>query len=157
MGPLIKRKDILLNRFVKLVEEHHQVITESFMNDLLKNSETPAYRGVDRAVIYDASDRVYRDLSVWVSKEFPREKIRERYIKLGQERCEMGIPLHQVMKGLILQRRHLWLFVMDKLYDDSTAYQEALQVNNRVTLYFDRAIIYAAQGYMEMLSRRMIG
>ncbi|MCU0849415.1 MAG: hypothetical protein MUD12_16150 [Spirochaetes bacterium] len=155
MKEIIKNKNLLYNRFVKLIEDNHDLITESFMNDLMKNPETTAYRNTDKDSIYSSSDRIYRELSLWISREYSKEKIKERYFKLGRERLESGIPLPQVIKALILQRRHLWLFVMNRLYDDGTAYTEALQINNRVTLYFDRALFFMAQGYMQGISREI--
>ncbi len=71
---------------------------------------------------------------------------------MGKERCDAGIPIEQVLKALMLQRRHLWLFVMNRMYDDKTDYMEALELNNRVTLYFDRAMIAIVRGYMTSVS-----
>jgi len=144
---MIPKPNILYNRFVRLVEENHQEITEHFMNDLLKNPDTQAYRGLDRGVIYESSDRVYRDLSRWITKEHPKEKIRDHYGSLGRDRYNQGIPYPQVQKALVLQKRHLWLFVMDKLYGDLTSYKEAVDLNNRVVLYFDRATHFMLLGY----------
>ena len=45
--------------------------------------------------------------------------------------------------------------LMNRLYDDGTAYTEALQINNRVTLYFDRALFFMAQGYMQGINREI--
>lgn len=148
--PIIRKQNILLNRFVKLIEENHEELTEIFMNDLLKHPETEAYRNSDRDEIYRFSDLMYRDLSLWISREFSKEKIEERYGKMGKERFEAGIPVEQVLKALVLQRRHIWLFVMNRMYDDMTDYMEALELNNRVTLYFDRAMIAMVKGYMKM-------
>lgn len=150
--PIIRRKNILLNKFVKLIEESHEELTEIFMNDLLKHPETDAYRNTDRDDVYRFSDLVYKDLSVWISSEFSKEKIDDRYGKMGRERCEAGIPIEQVLKALVLQRRHIWLFVMDKMYEEKTEYMEALELNNRVTLYFDRAMIAMVKGYMKMIN-----
>ncbi|OHD63015.1 MAG: hypothetical protein A2176_09310 [Spirochaetes bacterium RBG_13_51_14] len=153
--PVIRKKNILFNRFVKLIEENYESLTQIFMNDLLRHPETTAYRGIDRDLIYQSSAYIFKDLSKWISREFSKEKIEERYAKIGRDRFEMGIPVHQVIKGLILQRRHIWLFVMDKMYDDKTDYMEALEVNNRVTLYFDRAMLSALKGYNEMINRQL--
>ena len=147
-------KNILLNRFVQLVEKDHQTIINYFMNDLLKNPDTPSYKNMDRERLYETSDMVYRDLSQWISKDFDKSKIRERYAKLGREHFEAAVPFSQVQKALVLQKRHLWLYVMDKLYDDKTAYMEALELNNKVALYFDRATFYVLKAYEEMLSRK---
>ena len=153
--PFIRNKNILFNKFVQLIEENHEQLTEIFMNDLLKHPETTAYRGADRDTIYQSSVIMYKDLSMWISREFSKQKIEERYVKLGRERFDMGIPIQQVLKGLILQRRHIWLFVMNRMYDDKTDYMEALELNNRVTLYFDRAILAVLKGYMDMMNRQL--
>ncbi|MBN2160477.1 MAG: hypothetical protein JW807_13870 [Spirochaetes bacterium] len=145
--PLVRSKKILSNRFIHLIEEHYEDLTQTFMTDLLKHPETTAYRGADRDEIYRSSVMIYKDLSTWISREFSKQKIEERYVKIGRVRCDMGIPVQQAMKGLILQRRHIWLFVMDKMYDDKTDYMEALELNNRVTLYFDRAMLAMLKGY----------
>jgi hypothetical protein len=153
--PFVRTKNILSNKFVQLIEENHESLTEIFMNDLLKHPETTAYRNTDRDAIYSASKIMYKDLSQWISREFSKQKIEERYVKVGKDRFDMGIPIQQVMKGLILQRRHIWLFVMNRMYDDKTDYLEALELNNRVTLYFDRAMLSALKGYMEMMKRQL--
>jgi len=155
MKRVIRKENILSNRFVKLIEENYELLTETFMNDLLHHTETAAYRTVNKEEIYRSSELIYKDLSQWISREFPKKKIEERYVKFGRERFDMGIPITQVIKGLILQRRHIWLYVMDKMYDDKTDYMEALELNNRVTLYFDRALVYMAQGYMGMKFKQL--
>lgn len=71
----IKRSHILTNSFVKLIEENHEKITEFFMNDLLKNPDTEAYRHISRDSIYESSDMVYRDLSQWIARDFSKKKI----------------------------------------------------------------------------------
>ncbi|MEW6527336.1 MAG: hypothetical protein AB1444_11815 [Spirochaetota bacterium] len=151
----MKIKSALINRFVELIEENHQVITEQFMNNLLRNPDTIAFRKLDRQLIYEFADNLYRELSKWIAKDYPKEEIVRFYRRVGHERFEQGIPVSQACKALILQKRHLWLFVLDKLYDDTTAYKEALALNNRVVLYFDRATFAMLQGYEDMLYRKL--
>jgi len=148
---MLRRKDFLFNRFVKLIEENHQEITNRFMNDLLKHADTAAYRNIDRDFIYESSDRIYRDLSKWIAREYPKKKIEERYSTIGKDSYISRIPFHQAQKALVLQKRHLWLFVIDMLDDDNTMYMEAIELNNRVALYFDRAIYYMLKGYEKMI------
>ena len=42
---------------------------------------------------------------------------------------------------------------MDKLYSDLTSYKEAIDLNNRVVLYFDRATFYMLEGHEERLHK----
>lgn len=152
----LKRNDIAFNSFVALIEQSHEAITERYMNDLLKDPDTEAYRKIDRDSVYRTSDMVYRDLSKWIAKEFPKEKIAERYIKVGRERWEEGIPFSQVQKALVLQMRHLWLFVISMMEDDSMrSVKESIDLNNRVVLYFQRATFYMLRGYEQMIYRKI--
>jgi len=148
---MLGKQNILYNKFVQLIEESHQEISEQFMNDLLKNPDTVAYLNISRDTIYDASDRIYRDLSKWIEKNYPKSKIEDRYKKIGKDRFNQGIPFSQAQRAMVLQKRHLWLFVMNKLYDDLTSYKEALELNNRVVLFFDRATFFMLHGYEEMI------
>ena len=153
---VIKRKDIAFNSFVALVEQNYETITERYMNDLLKNPDTDAYRKMDRHEMYESSAKIYRDLSKWITREYPKEKISERYMKIGRERYEQGIPFSQVQKALVLQMRHLWLFVISRMEDDNMkSVKESIDLNNRVVLYFQRATFYMLRGYERMLNRRI--
>ncbi len=151
---MMRPANIVENRFVEIIEENHQTITEQYMNDLLKNPETPSYRTLDRQKIYEESDRIYREMSTWIVKQYSKTEIAKRYIRLGQDLFDQGVPFSQASKALILQRRHLWLFILDKLYYDASLYKEALDLNNRVVLYFDRAGYYQLQGYESRINKK---
>ncbi|HOO70825.1 MAG TPA: hypothetical protein PK926_03610 [Spirochaetota bacterium] len=152
----IKRKDIAFNTFVAMIEQSHEDITERYMNDLLKNPDTDAYRKLDRDSVYRFSDLIYKDLSKWIAKEYPKQKIAERYIKIGKERCEQGIPFSQVQKALVLQMRHLWLFVISRVEDDNIrSVRESINLNNRVVLYFQRATFFMLKGYEQVIYKKI--
>lgn len=151
---MLRGTNILENRFVEIIEENHQAISEQFMNDLLKNPETVAYKNADRQKIYEGADRIYRELSKWIVKQYAKTEIAAYYRKVGQQWFDQGIPFSQAQKALVLQRRHLWLFILDKLYYDASLYKEALDLNNRVVLYFDRAIYSMLEGYESRIYKK---
>jgi hypothetical protein len=151
---MLNAKNILFNRFVQLIEKDHQIITDRFITDLIKNPETSAYHNRDVKSIYDYCDKIYSDLSIFISSDYPKKKIEEVYTNKGKDRLNQGIPFSQVQKAITLQRRHLWLYVLDKLYDDNTAYKEAIELNNRVLLFFDRATFYMLKGYEEIFNKK---
>ena len=152
---MIHRKiNLFLNKFVRLVEENHQTITEYFMNDLLKNNDTNAYRSMDKYIIYESSNMIYRNLSHWISQTYSKESIKERYIALGKDRSSRAIPFPQVQKAMVLQKRHLWLFVMENMDDDIIDLIETHELNNRVALYFDRATFFMLKGYDEKINKK---
>ncbi|HDP80572.1 MAG TPA: hypothetical protein ENN21_07005 [Spirochaetes bacterium] len=151
---MLKKTNILMNRFVELIEGNHQEITERFMNDLLRDPQTIGYRNLDRQMIYESANSIYRDISTWIGKNYPREEIEKRFRKLGRDRFEQGVPFSHVFRALVLLKRHLWVYVLQKVEEDLEVYVQALDLNNRVVLYFDRASFYMLQGYEELFNKR---
>ena len=138
---------IITNKFVRLIEENHQVIIEHFMNDILRNKKTVAYRKLDPEDIYEIGSRVYRELSKWVAKDLPKEEVKGYYKKLGKIRNDEGIPASQFFQALVLLKRHMWLFIRRQLENEMTDYKQAMEVSDRVILFFDRAAYYMLTGY----------
>jgi hypothetical protein len=67
---------------------------------------------------------------------------------MGGQRRKEGFALSEVISALIVTRRHIWLKVLsDGVLDTALHLNQALELNNRVLLYFDRAIYYSAVGY----------
>ncbi len=151
---MLHKSNILTNRFVELVEENHQEITELFMNDLLRDPKTIGYRNLDRQMIYESANSIYREIPKWIVKNYPKEEIEKRFRKLGRDRFEQGVPFSHVFRALVLLKRHLWVYVLQKVEEDLSVYVQAIELNNRVVLYFDRASFFMLQGYEEMLNKR---
>jgi hypothetical protein len=52
----------------------------------------------------------------------------------------------------MLIKKHLWLYLREKNFFDSTyELSQALELNNNVVLFFDRAIYFVTMGYEEEL------
>jgi hypothetical protein len=148
------KREMLTNRFVELVQQNHQQVTEHFMNDLLSNPDTQAYRNVAREDIYEFGNGIYRELSKWITKEYPKEEIARQYKRLAKERFAQGVPFSHMYKAFVLLKRHLWLLVQREMEHDITDYKQAMDLSNRVVLYFDRATYYMLQGYEEVISKK---
>jgi hypothetical protein len=65
-----------------------------------------------------------------------------------------GIPLHELIMTFMLIKRHLWMYVLEKHFFDSTyEINQSLELNNRVVLFFDRIIFFASIGYEEEMEK----
>jgi hypothetical protein len=151
---MLRSKNIIASKFVEIIEENHQVITEKYMNDLLRNPDTVAYRKLDRHDIYESGNRIYRELSKWIVKDLPKKEIEKHYYKLGKERVAQGVPFTQAHKALVLQRRHLWLFIRDRIASEEAHYPEIIELNNRVVTYFDRATMFLLAAYEDYIYKK---
>lgn len=148
------KNSLIANKFVKLIEENHQEIVERYINDLLRNEKTTAYRGLDHQMIYEIGDKIYRELSQWLSFKQSEREINNFYEKLGKMRLQQGIPASQVFYALVLLKRHMWLFMEQRLENDITEYKQATALINRVLLFFDRSVYYMLIGHEKETSRK---
>jgi hypothetical protein len=151
---MMNKGNILNNTFVEMIEINYQEITEHFINDLLKDPDTFSYRNLDRQMVYEAAYKRLVEISKWILKDYPKTEIERYYRQIGHERFEQGIPFSQAFKFLVLLKRHVWIFVLRKLYADMSIYEQAIELNNRVSLYFDRASFYLMKGYEDILYKK---
>lgn len=147
--------NIIRNKFVKLIEDNHQEIIEHFMNDVLSNNKTVAYRHYDRETLYEIGSRVYRELSKWLTKGISKEEISQYYTQIGRLRMHEGIPTSQVFHALVLLKRHMWLYIRRQLENEISDYKQAMEVSDRVVLFFDRAAYYILAGYEDEQSKKI--
>jgi hypothetical protein len=148
------KNTILTNKFIKLIEENHQQIVERYMNDVLKNENTTAYRNLDRQKVYEMGDDIYRELSLWMTKSLKNDEIDIFYHKLGELRLSQGVPATQVFYAIVLLKRHMWFFVNERMENDITDYKQVVDLINRVLTFFDRAIFSMLAGYENELNKK---
>ncbi|MFW6124242.1 MAG: hypothetical protein ACOC5G_03390 [Acidobacteriota bacterium] len=137
-------------KLVDLIESSADELTIRCINNLRDHPSTQTYHTYDENKLYTRVYRVYSQLGKWISKETSKEEIASYYEGLGAQRRKEGFKLSEVVQALIILRRHLWLKVLSEGFiDNALELNQALALNNRVILFFDRAIHYAIKGYEE--------
>lgn len=139
---------LVSQKLVDLIERNAADLTNSWLADIRKDANTLTYHHFDRGALYERAFRVFSQLGKWVSHETSKEEVARDYRALGDERRREGFALSEVIQALILIRRNLWRKVMEEgLLDSTYDLYQAIELNNRVALFFDRAIFYTACGY----------
>jgi hypothetical protein len=135
-------------KLVDLIEHNATELTNAWLEDVRKEVSLPTYHRFGNIELYERAFRVYSQLGKWISRETTKEEIARDYMELGAERKKEGFALAEIIRALILIRRNLWKKVMTEgLLDTTLDLYQAIEMNNRVTLFFDRAIYYTAVGY----------
>lgn len=145
---------MIYSRLIKLIEDNATELTNRVCKDILTREETKSYRTLPENLVRDRIYDVYSRLDSWLNKEKHTGEVQKSYTSLGKKWCKEGIPLHELIMALMLIKRYLWLYVRENQFFDSTyeCYQ-ALEMNNKVVLFFDRAIYFTIMGYMEELGK----
>ncbi len=135
-------------KLVDLIEQSATELTNAWLEDVRKEVRLPTYHRLDNVELYQRAFRVFSQLGKWISRETTKEEIARDYMALGAERRKEGFALAEIIRAIILIRRNLWKKVMmEGLLDTTLDLYQAIEMNNRVTLFFDRAIYYTAVGY----------
>ncbi len=139
---------MLSGKLITILEKSSEELTERIMKDLLAREETRHLRDLRQSRVYALVYDVYGMLISWLSGEKTKGKIIEHYIELGRQRYNEGVPLSEMLMVLMLIKRHIWLFAIEKkVIDPSFPLQQVLELNNRVVFFFDRAMYFVSVGY----------
>ena len=139
---------LLSQKLVDLIERNADELTRKWLENLEKHPATSTYRKLDQKKLYDYTFDIYREVGKWISKETTKEDIARYYIPLGRFRRKEGIPLSEVVQALIIMRRLIWIKVLEEgALDTALDLHQAMNLNNRVVVFFDRAIYYTIKGY----------
>ena len=143
---------MVYSKLVKLIEDNQTELTRRSVKELRERSETKEYLSIPEDLLIERVGDVYSRLIGWLNKERRAADIPKYYNDLGKRRFQEGLPVSEVILAFMLLKRHLWLFVSEKNFFDST-YQlyQALELNNKVVLFFDKIIHFAVTGYQEEL------
>jgi len=138
----------IFQKLVDLIERNAAELTNNWLADVRREMSLTTYQKFDNIELYNRAFRVYSQLGRWISRETTKEDIARDYMALGAERRKEGFALSEVIHALILIRRNLWKKILGEgILDTTLDLYQAIELNNRVTLFFDRAIYYTAVGY----------
>jgi hypothetical protein len=127
-------------------------LSKRVVKDLLSRGETDYHKRYSEDIMFERVYDVYSTLGYWLDRARPKEEIQKHFKEIGKRRFEDGIPLHEVIMFLMLIKRHLWLYVLEKhFFESSYELMKSLEINNRIVLFFDRAILASSIGYEEEL------
>lgn len=145
---------MISEKMVSKVKENADVLAGRLVNELLNREETKSYRKLNRNSLYERIFGVFNNLDAWLSGDKNKGEIRNHYSTLARKRFHEGIPLDELLMAFMLIKRHLWIYVQEQHFFDSTfVCNQALEFNNRVVLFFDKASYFSTKGYLEEIKK----
>jgi hypothetical protein len=137
-----------------VLKDDADLLSRRVVEDIYGRDETLYHRKFPEEVMYERVYDVYSTLNYWLDRARPKEEIQRHFRDFGKRRFDEGIPMHEVIMFLMLIKRHLWLYLLEKhFFESSYELMKSLELNNRVVLFFDRAILAASMGYEDELMK----
>lgn len=135
---------------VHLIERNAESLARRWLEVVRTHPGTPTFHRWDERQLYTRVFKVYSQLGQSISERTTKKDIAREYVALGRQRYAEGFALSEVIQALIISRRVLWFKIQsDGFLDTALDLNLALDLNNKVLVFFDRAIYYAALGYEE--------
>ncbi len=145
---------MLYLKIMEVLKTDAEQLSRRVVNDLLNRGETEYHKRYSEDIMFERVYDVYSTLNYWLDRARPKEEIQKHFKELGKKRFDDGIPLHEVVMFLMLIKRHLWLYLLEKhFFESSYELMKSLEMNNRIVLFFDRAILAATLGYEDELMK----
>jgi hypothetical protein len=140
---------MLYNRFIRVIEDHAESLTRSWIREIKSNPSTGNYAKLSDEELHNNVYDIYRKLGYWIKKEESSlREIAEHFAVLGRQRAKEGFKLSEVLYGIILGRVELWRYIMNEgLVNDPIDLNRALEFWNRISYFFDKAVYFTTVGF----------
>jgi len=147
---------LLAYRLVKLIETHSDGLARSLHNRYRSDKKCSAYANVPEAELTAKVYEVYRHLGEWLLGKTETD-VERRYLEIGAQRFEQGVPASQVVWMICLVRENLWDYLQKyaELEKPAEIFGE-VELLEMLDQFFNRAIYYATLGHERAQNRDQV-
>ncbi len=144
---------MLSANLVRLISDHWEEIAERVLQRVRRDSKLFEFGKLPEPELRERARDILQNLGNWmVSRE---EDLAQRYERFGRQRCEEGIPLHEVVYALHLLKECMIQYVRDaglrQTHLELYAEDELQRGADRV---FDRLVYHFVRGYERAMRAR---
>jgi len=139
-----EHKSFLSNVLVKLIERDIEQICESWARDMRHGA--PKLMPHIRELL-ELNRSILFGVQRWLSGDAPSDF--SRFLTTGAQLKARGVPLPDMVIGLALSRRSIWLHVVKKkILSSPLEIYATLELNNRIIFFYDKVFFAIAEGYL---------
>jgi hypothetical protein len=140
-------------RLVQLIETHADKLSEALLLKLKNSPECSDLLGkVPDHELKQRTYEIYRHVGDWLLSK-TRSEVQEKYIAVGVRRAQQGVPFSQVLFAVETTKHVLWDYLLlEGLLEPEDLIGE-MELVRSLSLFFDRALYYAAIGYEQACNR----
>lgn len=139
-------------KLLDLMADNSEVMARLWAKDVIHNAKTPFYQRYSEDRLIPHAAEFYRKLSGIYTLKDPYPAINEFTSKYAREIVNEGVPLPEALYGIILMRRHIWLYAeFQAIFVTITEQRQALDSQTRTILIFDYIVYALTQNYLSLM------
>jgi hypothetical protein len=136
-----------VHRLVHVIEAHSKELAGELLNRTRQSPHLTSFSKVPDRELRQRVYEIYSQLGQWLETRTEQE-IEQEYSQIGARRYRQGVPLSELLWGIVLTKDNLW----DFLYCESVPGFEVEVLAEHdmfrmIDSFFNRAIFYAARGF----------
>ena len=139
----------LADQLIDIIENRSMEIAQKWYRETKSGNYVPSLQNVSEEEGLEMATTVFARLRHWMTPEGQHE-VKDNYVRFGESLFYRGFRMEEVVMILVLIKRYLWLHLLEQgLLTTHIDVYQALDVNNKVVLYFDRGIYFSLIGFRE--------
>jgi hypothetical protein len=136
--------------FAKFIQRFSEEIKEPFLKDAFDQREMLSHYKLGKETLEELATSILSEFTKNIDRRTAVGLIADKYMKLGLRYHEADLSYSEVVRVFILLKRHIWLFFQDSNFAGQPFdVRSIVALNNRMTLFFDRAVYYFLVGFEE--------
>ena len=141
-------------KLLDVTEQNAEEIAGYWAIDVQKNKRTTHYQNIKKEKLIIYAVDFYRNLRKLLVSD-NRIEITLEYFKKYAKKChQIGLPLQEAIYGLILMRRHMWLYAdFQAIFIDALEHNQAIDSIMRIMLMMDYAVYEITQYYLDNMPK----
>jgi hypothetical protein len=137
-------------KLLDITEQNAEEIAEHWAMEVKKNKRTTHYQNINKEKLIVYAVDFYRNLRKLLVPEDRLEFTLEYFRKYAKKCHKIGIPLQESIYGLVLMRRHMWLYAdFQAVFINALEHNQAIDGIMRIMLMIDYAVYEITQYYLE--------
>jgi hypothetical protein len=142
-------------KLLDVTEQNAEEIAEYWARDVQKNKRTTHYQNIKKEKLLVYAVDFYNNLRKLLVSDNRFEITREYFKKYAKKCHEIGLPLQEAIYGLILMRRHMWLYAdFQAIFIDALEHNQAIDSIMRIMLMMDYAVYEITEYYLDNMSKQ---
>jgi len=134
-------------RLVRLIETEAANLSDSLLKKFYSSAHTQGFRKIPEHELRERCLEIYSHLSDWLLHKSSAD-VEHRFQSIGELRARQGVPLGDVIWGILLTKEHLWSFLERQgfLMGPVELHGE-LELLRLMDHFFDRGVYSTTVGY----------
>jgi hypothetical protein len=146
---------MLSSNLIRMVSDHWDAIAERALVRIRRDSKLLELGTLPERELRERTRDILQNLDNWLLSQ--DRDLAQRYERLGRQRCEEGIPLHEVVYALQLIKECTIQYVRDAgLRQTSVELYAEEELQRGADRIFDTIVYHFVRGYERALRERTV-